>query len=52
MNFRHFCNELWLDHIEEIIELTGKKPDYDGAYYFNKYKWWLRREYKFRKGNI
>lgn len=52
MSFRIFCVEIWYQHKEEVEAFSKKLPDYDSQYYFNKYKWWLRREYKHRKGKV
>ena len=46
MNFRHWCYEKWQEHCEEVRSWTGQDPLYLSAEYFNKYKWWLRREYR------
>lgn len=29
-----------------MLAWTGKLPTYTASDYFQKYKWWLRREYK------
>lgn len=44
--FRSWLNQKWLDHKDEVYEMTGKPCDYDLGIYFNKYKWWLKRLYK------
>lgn len=49
-SFRSWLNQLWMDHKKEVLEYTGKSVDYDLGEYFNKYKWWLRREYRHQKG--
>lgn len=49
--FRVWVNQLWLEHKKEVLEFTGKPVNYEASEYFAKYKWWLRREYKFQKGN-
>ena len=46
MNFRTWLNAKWLEHKDEVYEMTGKPCDYDLGLYFNKYKWWLKRLYK------
>ena len=45
MKFRQWLQEQWFLHKEEL-EVFGQKCDYDIKYYFNKYKYWLKREYK------
>ena len=46
MKFRHWCYERWQDHCDEVVQWTGSSPRYLSAEYFNKYKWWLKREYR------
>jgi hypothetical protein len=48
MNFRHWLQEKWYEHIAELDSL-GIRVDYDIKDYFNKYKWWLKLEYRFQK---
>ena len=45
-SFRHWCNEMWYQHREELLSIGERNIDYDMQYYFNKYKWWLRDQYK------
>ena len=52
MSFRSWLNCLWLDHVDEIVGVTGRNPVYTDKDFFNKYKWWLRREYKHFKENM
>jgi len=44
--FRSWLNQRWVEHKDEVVEVTGKPCDYDLSIYFSKYKWWLRRVYK------
>jgi len=37
---------MWNEHCDEVFAWTGKNPEYLSAEYFEKYKWWLRREYR------
>jgi hypothetical protein len=46
MNFRTWCCQKWYDHCDEVEAWTGRRPQYLSQEYFNKYKWWLRREYQ------
>ena len=46
--FRLWLNQVWFEHKTEILDVTRKPCDYDLAEYFNKYKWWLKREFKAR----
>ena len=48
-SFRHWCQEKWYEHCEEIESWTGQRVKYLSQEYFEKYKWWLKREYKFQK---
>lgn len=50
MNFRTWCQEKWYEHIDELISITGKTPSYNSKDYFAKYKFWLKREYKYQRG--
>ena len=46
-SFRHFINEKWFEHKDEILTWTGKAlTEYDSAYYFRKHRWMLKRMYK------
>ncbi len=45
--FRHWVNELWLDNCEE--HLTYGEEPYKMKEYWDKYKYWLKREYKYQK---
>ncbi len=46
MTFRKWLQEMWFDHCEEFEGWFHRQPDYNLREYFNKYKWWLKREYK------
>ena len=46
MNFRTWCIEKWYEHCDEVEGWTGSRPTYLSAEYFNRYKWWLRREFR------
>ncbi len=41
--FRHFCNEKWYEHKDEILAWTGNQVGYDAKYYFRKHRWLLKR---------
>lgn len=47
MNFRFWIREKWYEHLAELDSL-GIKCEYDQQYYFNKYRWWLKREYRYQ----
>jgi uncharacterized protein CbrC (UPF0167 family) len=50
-NFRSWLQDKWYEHIDEMISYTGKEPEYRAKEYFNKYKHWLKREYRFQQEN-
>lgn len=43
--FREWLQEMWMQHKDELDGL-GIRPSYDVADYFNRYKYWLKREYQ------
>ena len=43
--FRHFCQEKWFEHKDEILEWTRQAVDYDSTYYFRQHRWLLKRMY-------
>lgn len=45
MPFRQWLQEKWFEHREEL-ESFGQTCEYDVKHYFNKYKYWLKREYQ------
>ena len=53
MTFRAWLQEMWMQHKDEL-EGLGQKLDYDLSDYFNRYKYWLKREYRhqMRKQNV
>ena len=46
-NFRTWVHELWLQNCDERYELSESK--YTQEQYFQMYKYWLKREYKFQR---
>lgn len=47
--FRSWCIAIWK---ENCIERDSfKQPCFDMPEYFNRYKYWLKREYKFQTKN-
>lgn len=45
--FRHFCNEKWFEHRDEIFAWTGNANlEYDSTYYFRKHRWLLKKMFK------
>lgn len=51
--FRHYCQEKWFEHKDEIYSWTGNIVEYDSTYYFKQHRWMLRRMYveQFTKDN-
>jgi len=43
--FRHWLNEKWFEHKDEVL-LYGGEPFADSGAYFRKYKWWLKSIYR------
>jgi hypothetical protein len=48
MTFRMWCQEKWFEHKDELDFYKQGSP-YSAAEYFARYKYWLKREYKFQK---
>jgi hypothetical protein len=51
MNFRSWVQNKWYEHLDELDSLMLPRPNYDVKHYFQKYKWWLKREYQFQKSS-
>jgi hypothetical protein len=49
MNFRLWCQQMWYEHVEESSVWEGVEPTGTANEYFNKYKWWLKREYRHKQ---
>ena len=51
--FRLWLTIQWVDHCNEFEGWFKRRPDYGLQEYFNKYRWWLKREFKHhqRKNN-
>jgi len=47
--FRLWVHRLWIENIEE--HLTYGEQPYKINEYWNKHKYWLKREYKHQKAN-
>ncbi len=47
MNFRAWCQEKWYEHVSEL-ESYGQPLSYTSKEYFAKYKFWLKREYRYQ----
>mgnify|MGYP006270774895 CR=1 FL=1 len=46
--FRKWLREMWMEHLDELNAWNQPKPNYDVNKYFQMYKWWLKREYRFQ----
>lgn len=44
--FRQWLQEKWYEHLDELDSWNMKTPDYDLRQYFDRYRWWLKREYR------
>lgn len=51
MRFRLWLQGMWYEHLDEL-QVMGQTPNskYTLKEYFNKYKYWLKREYKHQQG--
>lgn len=47
--FRQWVTEIWRDNCDE--RLVHHEQLYNIKEYWDKYKWWLRREYRYKNGN-
>lgn len=43
-DFRNWVRNIWIDNCEEHTQF--QLPRYTQEEYFQKFKWWLRREYR------
>jgi hypothetical protein len=46
MEFRHWLQQKWFEHCEEVETWEKRPPCYGAKEYFKKYRWWLRREFR------
>lgn len=49
-SFRVWLQEMWMRHKDEYSEIGQLVPEKDQSTYFQKYKYWLKREYKHQTG--
>lgn len=47
--FRMFVHNLWIDNCTEYEAFGDSDGRIDLREYFNKFKWWLKREYKYQQ---
>lgn len=45
MKFRYWLQQKWFEHVEEL-QNYNQQIAYTSQEYFNKYKYWLKREFK------
>ena len=50
MSFRLWLQEKWYEHCEELVGY-GQAITYTSQEYFNKYKYWLKREYRHQQSD-
>jgi len=46
-SFRLWVENIWRENCKECLEWKEQEPSL--ATYWNKYKWWLKREFRFQK---
>ena len=47
--FQQWLRAKWIEHLEELDAWNMPRPQYGPDKYFQMYKWWLKREYRFQK---
>ena len=50
MTFRRWLQEMWYNHLDELMGMGQSLPKYTLQEYFAKYKYWLKREFKHHRG--
>jgi hypothetical protein len=48
-SFRHWVQNKWYEHQTEL-EGYGQPVSYNLSEYFARYKYWLKREYRYQQG--
>ena len=48
--FRNWVQQMWYDHVDEVASYNQLLP-YSSREYFNKYKFWLKREFQYQLRN-
>jgi hypothetical protein len=48
-SFRHWVRNKWYEHQAEL-EGYGQPVSYNLSEYFARYKYWLKREYRYQQG--
>ena len=49
-HFRAWVHQLWVENCEE--HFTHAEPILDAADYFQRYKYWLKREFRHRQNQV
>jgi hypothetical protein len=44
-SFRQWLQDKWYEHLDEL-ESWNLTVNYSLPQYFNRYRWWLKREYR------
>ena len=44
--FRLWLQDMWLQHLDELDSYSLPRPDYTSTAYFQRFRWWLRAEYR------
>ena len=53
MPFRNWVQEMYFENQDELLGWSEIiQTDYNLSIYFNRYKWWLRREYRYLQSNF
>jgi uncharacterized protein CbrC (UPF0167 family) len=50
VTFRHWLQEMWYAHLDEMATFGQSVPKYTMQEYFARYKYWLKREYRHQQG--
>ena len=50
MTFRSWVQQQWYEHCNEFESWFKHQPEYSLQEYFNRYKYWLKREYRHQQG--
>jgi hypothetical protein len=44
--FRSWLQNMWYQHLDELDSYGLARPDYTSSVYFQRFRWWLRAEYR------
>ena len=45
-SFRVWLQDMWYTHLDELDSWNMPRPDYTSTAYFQRFRWWLRAEYR------